>query len=1288
MERLSRTIRVSALMALAGMAPVFPQSPGTSPRPLPPAAGGAALPGEPPSSLFATKLGDDEVELLVQGFWELGLSSTGSLAWGASGSSYNPVPLLFMQRPDLYLLLVFKERWWLEAAIADETERSTFALGFTGAKEDWVREARLGNAGIRMPGYSYLSFGDARGAFGASLSALDDYTGVAFDAMVRWDGVAWKTRRYFGLSETRESAIDPASWLRGRRFSLDDSGLESLELYDFADGYARRLSSDEYSASFSRGQVELAREPRGILYARYLYSGGTVPAYTDTMAGLPAFKLYEKGELNPREAKNLYSLPGSDGAESSAAPPELFVRSLATGLPDGSIQVRGAGGGLVEASSAGFGDPRDPLFMKPFGGSAPWIYGPQPAEGEKLPYPSDSGYEIVSRRISAVDSIRVEAAALAGSVTVTRDGSPSEAFEHDPATGQLTLHPPPRAGEDIVVRYAVSTQDRSDGALVAGAGARFPVAGGELAVGAGGRWPLPGVAFAEGGELKPAWAGVSASASLGGSGYALKAEAMVRYARAGASGRYRAAGMEDEPGSVSPFFPLAGDEADVALKAIAAESLSLAFPGDMARLHAYGEANAALEITPLSLGAISARRSVPGVPLASFHRLAFYIRKEGSVDGQLSLSLGDGQGRGAMVTGIALADLPPAEWVRVEIALDPALAAIEARRPDGSAVILAAASASYVPADYAGMIEIGLTVAAAGGAILVDEILLEGARDGFQLLGGVSASLGDARAAGSPYASLEAAGQLSESGSIAAKAGAGWILGPSSWRVDLSPAFASGQGTLGLGYAVALGEDGSANYVRDEYSRDAGLGSYARTLDGGLSLFDGFVLAKAAAASSERAEIFLQDWKASLALGGIASMRASLHSRQDRSALGDAGIVPAWLDSWAYLLPYEQSATSSRTVGYGLSLGQDHLKAELQRRYAASGPATSSLSARLSVPFSVGALSLEPSYERQTLVERPSGAAGFADDHGELGADLALAAPYWGRPPVVELFSGAPEAGFADAMGLPLSARYRAALGLTASRPVGMGPWDLLVPTGLGLSYARTLSSAGDLSADDGSLAVKLDGMAANLFGAAGASPLSEDLAFDEYSYAAEAGFRSLLSAEPPLFYLHLRHAASFETRGDATLSISNSFAYDQARYADAWSDTVGVSLGAKPGRTWFGDLLGLVLSPKAAPETPPDGEPPEGQGNAPVSAWLEAALSVPRTLRTVWALSASCARASTPGASVSIRAKLSYETRFIVPLSMSFGFRAAMGMSLDLPDAGPSWGMSYELGVDGKVSF
>ncbi len=180
----------------------------------------AQLAVEPPSSLYAASLGDDDVELLVQGFWEAGILSSGSMSFGPGGGAVNAVPFLFMQRPDLYLLLRFRESWWFEASVAEEAERSVFALGFSAAGDEWVRDARLGNSGIAMPRYPYLAFGEAPGAFGASLSALDLDSGSSFDAMLRWDGLRWVTDRWFGLSETRETELDAASFLRGRRFSL------------------------------------------------------------------------------------------------------------------------------------------------------------------------------------------------------------------------------------------------------------------------------------------------------------------------------------------------------------------------------------------------------------------------------------------------------------------------------------------------------------------------------------------------------------------------------------------------------------------------------------------------------------------------------------------------------------------------------------------------------------------------------------------------------------------------------------------------------------------------------------------------------------------------------------------------------------------------------------------------------------------------------------------------------------------------------------------------------------
>ncbi|HOX92328.1 MAG TPA: hypothetical protein PLC54_05360, partial [Spirochaetales bacterium] len=158
--------------ALAALATAYAQ-----PAPLPAT--------EPPSTLFASKLGDADVQLLMQGFWELSLVSSGTIAFGAgSASAYNPVPILFTQRPDLYLLLEFRKTWWLESWVSQKVESSRFALGYTGPEEGWLKEAVLGNTGIQIPATPLLNFGSAEGSFGARMSAIDNDSGISFDAML------------------------------------------------------------------------------------------------------------------------------------------------------------------------------------------------------------------------------------------------------------------------------------------------------------------------------------------------------------------------------------------------------------------------------------------------------------------------------------------------------------------------------------------------------------------------------------------------------------------------------------------------------------------------------------------------------------------------------------------------------------------------------------------------------------------------------------------------------------------------------------------------------------------------------------------------------------------------------------------------------------------------------------------------------------------------------------------------------------------------------------------------
>ena len=337
----------------------------------------SALPEEAPSSLFAGSIGDSDVELFIQGFWEASVQSLGTISFGGpAAAAFNATPFLFTQRPDLYLLLVFRKQWWLEASVADDIERATWAIGYSGEEDDFIRFARLGNTGILMPDYPYLAFGAPAGAFGAVVSGRDESKGTAFDAMVRWDGLSWRSRSFSGLAETVETLVRPRAYLRGRRFVLPHENLSSIALYDHTSSGKRLLQTDEYTVSLSMGFVELKAEPKGVLSVIYSLSGFA----QDELV------LYQKsGTQAPEEALNLYALSDSPSRR------ELFVRNLSSGQPDLLFEVREVGAGLIEVVKAGTTGPRPNSddFKRPFSVAAQgqdgqdWIYEDAPTAGDR-----------------------------------------------------------------------------------------------------------------------------------------------------------------------------------------------------------------------------------------------------------------------------------------------------------------------------------------------------------------------------------------------------------------------------------------------------------------------------------------------------------------------------------------------------------------------------------------------------------------------------------------------------------------------------------------------------------------------------------------------------------------------------------------------------------------------------------------------------------------------------------------------------------------------------------------
>lgn len=1259
----------------------------------------SVLPEEPPSSLFSTKLGDSEVEAFAQGFWEASILSAGAWSIDSGGSSFgaNP-PFQFMQTPDLYVFLSLRRTWFFEAYVTNEAADNRFTLAFEGDDGDFIKFARLGNSGISMPSYPFMSFGSPDGSFGAAMSASDAASGVSLDAMVRWDGLRWETRDFFGSSEMIETELAPGDDLRGRRFVLPSGGLVSVELYEARTSGPRRLASDEYSASLASGVILLAAEPSGELTAAYVDSLGARASVT-----LYAFAEDDDGDpvrrYNHYEARNLYALPDTASAR------QLFVRDLATGTVDTRFEVGRVGPGLVQVLRSGSGpDPDDDGYMRPFVDLTPWSYDRSNGGGDATV--ASEGFAIVARSSETVEAIMLGDGAVAGTISVYRDGVASSSFGYDEAGRTLTLSPPPRAGESIRVRYAVSTTDGADGALAFGVGARFPWLGQSWSTAIGGRWPLFGLGYETGDSMQPAWLGISAGVTgragvvdgIAATGAAVPVaytlEAMARYLRAGSRGLYRVVGMEDYGDSLwlEPFRQVSPEDGGITASVVVDAELAAsdAFGDLLDDLRSGGgPTNRALEIVAGEAGSSSdARfvRYVDPVPLSSYERLSFFVKATGTGLGSvLTLRVGNGKGTGAVVS-LPLGPIAGDGWRKVTMGLDP-LAALAIVSGDGESLVIAGASASYAAPDTAGLVELELSGLAAGtgAAVMIDELALEGARDGFSALAAASLSFGDRTEKRGAYLLAEASGELADAAVVASRLEAGLNAPFAELSLSASPAYASGQASAGLGYAVALPGRRSPWRVVDEYSVDEALGLYARELQAAAR--SGLFTASAVAGSSQEPNAFDQAWKASVGVAGVATatMAASLASSE--AVVSGLGFGEAWLDSWSLLLPASEADADSRRLELAADAAGSRLTLSAYRDYERGSVPASSVVAKASLPTRFGPVSIAPYYSRKASVERASESGSFAGDVADFYRAVVAAGTLWSSVPIVELWSADAFDGFEAFADGASAASHEAELGVALRRPIGYGLVDLLAPSSATLSYARLIELDADTAVESGRLSLSIAGGAANVFASSGAAPLLKRAAFDEYSFKHALSLTRYASDGAVLPSLTSSLAMSLEGTGGLGFALTSNLAIETTRSLIPWSESIDAALTTRPTRTWLGDLAGLAIdarrrSARASADSGADEEP------SWVSEWLDATLSEPLALKDGYTAGLTVGRTKSASAPLSERLSLGYSTRATAGGSLSIGLGVGLWQTLAAYVDGALWGFGYSLSLEAKVVF
>ncbi|MDP3179339.1 MAG: hypothetical protein Q8M76_15630, partial [Spirochaetaceae bacterium] len=661
----------------------------------------------------------------MKGSWEASLLSSLSLPFGGSAApSFQP--LLFTQRPDLFLSFILFDKVFVEARITEDLSQARYAAGYRGGEGEVLSEARIGNDGISFPTMPFLSLGGGSyRSFGAKASAK---TG-RFDgaAMIRYDQADRVTKRFAGGASVEEKTFLATNYVSGRWFVTSGAPIAGLELFARSSGGSetgsdgnsyRKLDAGEYSFAAATGAIALgARSATRIIAA---YDGAAAEL---TIAGRSCEILFdpaaEDGAADPRrQVLSRY-------AASASARSEAYVRDSSSGQRDPDFEVRIDPSGYLEVLRE---DGEDPL--RPFEGLMPWIYLNDYAMAADREYAAAPTRDIVVREYGSSSGIVIDLDAIAGSVELRRNGSPEYAFSLDARMGAITLATPAGMTELIEVSYLRESAERRAGSIAAALGGNWVFDGG-LAVwaGLGTRWAVPGVGYASGESSNPGTVVLTAGEKDAEGPLTHRAAVAASYGRDEATGRYRIDGMEGSSSSLaSTFRPAALSTSDYSARESSEGKLVESFPSLVASTHPDGSAQRALRIEAGDAASGSFYKIEGTVPYASFVTFAFCARVDGGVSSQAALTLAIDNGSAAAVA-VTLARGSIGEgWRRFYLRYGEGSASIVARESEeGPELVLGAAATASADLSVKTAARLHIIVAGLekGATLWIDEVTLE-----------------------------------------------------------------------------------------------------------------------------------------------------------------------------------------------------------------------------------------------------------------------------------------------------------------------------------------------------------------------------------------------------------------------------------------------------------------------------------------------------------------------------------------------------------------------------------
>jgi hypothetical protein len=558
------------------------------------------FPQEDPESFFETKLGDADVELFLEGFWESSIKgSLGAAIIPGQGFLYPYLfpgfidGLIFEQKPDLTLSLWLMKRYYFETEFGEDYRMNTYLLGYQGAEGEFLQSVKAGNKDIEISPFRYMDFSGSS-LRSPGIAAMFQTGKARHEFLLRYDPSLPLSKIFIGKNEVDERRIDPAAYAPGRFFVLPDPEADFLSVYfedargtvPGADGRRYRRAADhEISYSLREGTLTLVKKALGRVVV-YYEKGGRPVGHPDLGIGaLPDYRQASPSapiQLDPRGIPRdfswtapdymnkpllRYKVPLENREGLLVYEPESFSPFEIQGsysyegfsLPPGGawtlrISKRGTSGIYTPSNTLALVSDetntvvrvlpedgiRSMLARYPFADDEPLLYGPDRHKGEGY-----ADFEILLQSYTPVQSYSLGNDVLPGSVRILRNGREESLFTVDYETGIVSLPFEPAPSDRIEIFYRATAGEGQGGDILFGSGSTIALRENLiLRLAAGLRWNvLKGSYSTEPGD-HPGLVGASAEINYKQENLSLSADGAMVYTNPDTSGLLRLLSME------------------------------------------------------------------------------------------------------------------------------------------------------------------------------------------------------------------------------------------------------------------------------------------------------------------------------------------------------------------------------------------------------------------------------------------------------------------------------------------------------------------------------------------------------------------------------------------------------------------------------------------------------------------------------------------------------------------------------------------------------------------------